>query len=54
MSRPNLTSEELDQKQKRITEIWDEMEEVIGGTGVSSLIEELVELEIEVEAECNQ
>jgi hypothetical protein len=42
------------QLQKRIEEIWDEMEPDIAGTGVASLIEELIELEIELEANSNQ
>ena len=35
----------------RITEIWEEMESVIRGTGVASLIEELVRLEIKLSKE---
>lgn len=46
-----MTTEQIN---KRITEIWEEMEPEIAGTGLSSLIEELVELEIELEAECNK
>ena len=45
-----------DQKElsDRIEKIWDELEPLIGGTGVSSLIEELVDCEIELEKLSNQ
>ena len=39
---------------KRVTEIWEEMEDVIAGTGVASLIEELVEIELILESESNK
>ena len=50
-----MTQEDKDIKEleKRIDEIWDEMEPVIAGTGVASLIEELVDKEIELEQYCN-
>lgn len=41
-------------KQKRIDAIWDLLEEKLGGTDEMDLITELVELNIEVEANCNQ
>lgn len=44
----------IKQLQKRISKIWDELEPLIEGTGASSLIEELVDLEIELEQECNK
>lgn len=47
-------AERIKAMQKRITEIWAEMEPEIAGTGVASLIEELVELEIEIERWCNE
>jgi hypothetical protein len=49
-----MTQKEIKQKQKRIEKIWDEMTPTIEGTGISSLIEELVELEIELTAEEGQ
>ena len=42
------------QIQKRITAIWEELEPDIAGTGISSLIEELIECELELEAQCNK
>ena len=44
-------NKETKKKLTRIEEIWDEMEDIIAGTGVASLIEELVELEIELSKE---
>ena len=46
-----MTQKEIKQKQKRIAEIWDEMRPAIEGTGITDLIDELVELEIELTAE---
>jgi hypothetical protein len=48
-----MTQKEISKTQVRISEIWAEMEDVITGTGISSLIEELVELEIELSKEEN-
>lgn len=39
---------------KRIYKIWDLLEEKLGGTEEMDLITELVELNIEVELECNK
>jgi len=44
---------EQKQAQKRIDEIWDELEPTISGTGASSLIEELIELELLLESQSN-
>ena len=49
-----MTEKEIKKAEKRVVSIWEEMEQVIEGTGVSSLIEELVELEIQLEAESNK
>lgn len=49
-----MDEKEIKEAQARVTEIWSEMEPVITGTGVSSLIEELVELEIKLEQESNK
>ena len=38
----------------RISKIWEELEPTIAGTGASDLIEELIELEILLEASCNK
>lgn len=40
--------------EKRIYKIWEELIPLIEGTGASDLINELIQLEIELEAECNQ
>ena len=42
-----------DKLQKRINKIWEELEPTIAGTGCASLIEELVDKEIELESYCN-
>lgn len=49
-----MTQKEIKEAQKRVSEIWKEIDEVIAGTGVGALIDELVELEIQLEQECNQ
>jgi len=49
-----MDENEIKEAQDRITEIWAEMEPVIAGTGVASLIEELVDLEIQLEGESNK
>jgi len=49
-----MTEEQIKETSDRIAEIWDEMDEVIAGTGVADLIEELVDLEIELEKESNK
>lgn len=48
----NMTK--IKQLEKSITKIWDELNPLIEGTGASSLIEELIALEIELEQECNK
>ncbi len=49
-----MDEKEIKEAQNRVTEIWEEMDPVIKGTGVASLIEELVDLEIRLEAESNR
>jgi hypothetical protein len=49
-----MTQKEIKQKQKRISKIWDELEPFVAGTGAVSLIDELVDIEIQLEQECNQ
>jgi len=49
-----LTPREIKKATNRITAIWKEMESIIAGTGVGSLIEELVELELLLDQECNK
>jgi hypothetical protein len=49
-----MNDREIKKLNNRVTEIWEEMEEVIAGTGVASLIEELVDIEIQLERESNQ
>ena len=49
-----MTKKEIRDKIKRTEDIWDEMSPQIAGTGIASLIEELIDLEIRLEAECGQ
>jgi hypothetical protein len=45
-----MTSKQIS---KRIEQIRTELDEYIAGTGAGDLISELVELEIELEKDCN-
>jgi len=44
----------IKQKEKRVEKIWQELEPLIAGTEATDLIAELIELEIEIEQECNK
>lgn len=45
-----MTQKEINKLQRREEKIWEEIEPVIAGTGVASLIEELIDINIQLEA----
>ncbi len=47
----NLTQKEIKQAQKKLEELYNEIPE---GTGLLEVVREIVELELQLEAECNQ
>lgn len=46
-----MTKKELVKKEKELEELYNQIPE---GTGLLDIVREIVELELELEAECNQ